>query len=120
VRYFGVASSRVISLWMERTKVLDICHTPVHAPRPPDNEAVDRGWCQGEEGQGLLHSSCPFIIRSLELIMGSVHNTKKFQVNIIILYLLYETLLLLYGEWPVHKLHTFACLTDFLFSDSQA
>ena len=54
----------------ERTKVLDICHTPAHALRPPDNKAVDRGWRPGEEGQDLLHSSCPFILRSLELLMG--------------------------------------------------
>lgn len=59
----------------ERTKVSDICHTPAHALRPPDNKAVGRGWCPVEEGQDLLHSSCPFILCSLELIMVPLHNT---------------------------------------------
>lgn len=59
----------------ERTKVSDICHTPAHALRPPDNEAVDKGCCPVEEGQNLLHSSCPFILCSLELLMGPGHNT---------------------------------------------
>lgn len=58
----------------ERIKVSDICHTPAHALRPSDNRAVDRGWCPVEEGQDL-HSSCPFILCSLELLLGSLHNT---------------------------------------------
>lgn len=60
----------------ENTKVSDICHIPAHALRPPDNKAVDKG-CPVKEGQDLLHSCNHLILCSLELLMGSLHNTKS-------------------------------------------